>query len=224
VGATFDVLAMRIDASAEAQRALLQAASHELRTPLSRLRLGLQLLALQDDAEGREVLRHELDGDFAELDRLVDELLALARAQAAQTVSPVAIDVRQRLETSWRPPERRALTLPAEGVVWADPDAFDRAVRNALNHAVIHGAYRIVVRCASEEASTLLTVDDDAPGVPEDPWELLLQPFQRGATKAEGHGLGLAILQRTLHQHGGEAWLATAPEGGLRGAMRWPRA
>ena len=227
VGATFDLLATRIQASSEARRAMLQAASHELRTPLSRLRLGLQLLALQDDAALRAERRQALDGDIAEIDRLVEELLELARTQEAPPLQPIDLAVASEVRRLWI---RRGLACPEMvlheppgGSVWADPMGFDHALGNALMNATVHGAQEVWVRFERTVDGSVVYVDDDGPGILPADRERLLEPFQRGDSDHSGHGLGLAIVRRVLARHGGRAWLDEAPEGGLRVAMLWPR-
>ncbi len=71
-----------------------------------------------------------------------------------------------------------------------------------------------------------VAVSDTGPGVPEAELDSLFRPFFRGsnAASAEGHGLGLAIVQRVVTIHGGTLSAANREGGGLRVVMRLPLA
>jgi signal transduction histidine kinase len=94
LGITFNTMAGRLEALVHGSRAVIADVSHQLRTPLAALRLRLDLLAA-DTAHADADTGHELAGaldELARLSRLVDGLLAVARAENAVPV-PVAVDV-----------------------------------------------------------------------------------------------------------------------------------
>ncbi len=104
LGTTFNTMAGRLEALVHGNRAAMADVSHQLRTPLAALRLRLDLLAVDTDPE----TAHELAGaqdELSRLSRLVDGLLAVARAENVVPV-PAVIDVaelaRERV-VAWHP-------------------------------------------------------------------------------------------------------------------------
>ena len=107
LAATFNTMAGRLEALVHGNRAVIADVSHQLRTPLAALRLRLDLLAADPDPDP-ETTGHELAGaleELARLSRLVDGLLAVARAENVVPV-PTAVDVaevaRERV-VAWNP-------------------------------------------------------------------------------------------------------------------------
>ncbi len=115
---TFNTMAGRLEALVHGNRAVIADVSHQLRTPLAALRLRLDLLAA-DTAQSDPATAHELAGaleELARLSRLVDGLLAVARAENVVPV-PVAVDLaevaRERV-VAWHPvADDRGITLEA---------------------------------------------------------------------------------------------------------------
>ena len=116
---TFNTMAGRLEALVHGNRAVIADASHQLRTPLAALRLRLDLLAADPDPDP-ETTGHELAGaleELARLSRLVDGLLAVARAENVVPV-PAAVDVadvaRERV-VAWHPvADDRGIVLEAD--------------------------------------------------------------------------------------------------------------
>ena len=115
---TFNTMAGRLEALVHGNRAVIADVSHQLRTPLAALRLRLDLLAADTDPDP-ETTGHELAGaleELARLSRLVDGLLAVARAENVVPV-PAAVDVaevaRERV-VAWHPvADDRGIALEA---------------------------------------------------------------------------------------------------------------
>ncbi len=219
----FNGMADRVEALLDQQQTMLRTVSHELRTPISRLRIGVHLLAQGD--EGREARAVKLDEDLEELDELVEELLLYARLEAGLGQEPAATDVRGVVEAVFeRAAEQRpavALECRGDGTVQAVPHLLRRALRNLVGNAARHGT-TVAVSIEAGEA-VVVHVDDDGPGMPEADRARALQPFERlGRTEADGHGMGLAIVQRIADGHGGSLQLGESPLGGLRATLRWP--
>ena len=125
LGTTFNTMAGRLEALVHGNRAVIADVSHQLRTPLAALRLRLDLLAAdtaQSDPDTGRELAGALD-ELARLSRLVDGLLAVARAENAVPV-PVAVDVaevaRERV-MAWQPvADDRDIALVVNGSTPAD--------------------------------------------------------------------------------------------------------
>ena len=116
---TFNTMAGRLEALVHGNRAVIADVSHQLRTPLAALRLRLDLLAADTDPDP-ETTGHELAGaleELARLSRLVDGLLAVARAENVVPV-PAVVDVaevaRERV-VAWHPvADDRGIVLEAD--------------------------------------------------------------------------------------------------------------
>ena len=127
LGTTFNTMAGRLEALVHGNRAVIADVSHQLRTPLAALRLRLDLLAADTDPATEHELVGALD-ELARLSRLVDGLLAVARAENVVPV-PAAVDVaevaRERV-VAWHPvADDRGITLEAPGK-WAAPGRVHR--------------------------------------------------------------------------------------------------
>jgi signal transduction histidine kinase len=225
MAATFNMMAGRLEALVHGHRAMLADASHQLRTPLTALRLRLDLLA----ADSAPAAAAELAGaqeEIARLSRLVDGLLATARAEAV-TEQLEQIDVveavSERVE-AWKPvADGNGVKLiaeapsPAQGTLIAlGAGHLEQVLDNLIDNAIeaIGGEGGVVrVSVARSEAGLILTVADDGPGMT--PHERS-RAFLRYTTGSQnGTGLGLAIVHRLVTANGGTIKLADTPGGGL---------
>jgi signal transduction histidine kinase len=78
----------------------------------------------------------------------------------------------------------------------------------------------VLVRTFASGGSGLIEVRDNGPGIAEENWDRVFDPYY--TTKSEGTGLGLAIVKKVVLEHGGEVRLDRAPEGGSRFTMELP--
>ena len=193
-----------LEQARESERRFVADASHELRTPLTALRGNAAYIA-QHGADA-DVLA-DIESDAARLARLLDELLALAREDAADTgrAEPVRLD---QLALD-RAGGQVTVDAPAPVTVRGDPDALARALGNLVENALVHGpeggAVRIAVRQEGDRA--LVTVSDDGPGLSGEDAEHAFERFWRASRpdRPAGAGLGLAIVRATAERHGGSA-------------------
>jgi signal transduction histidine kinase len=221
LAATFNTMAGRTEALVHGHRAVVADVSHQLRTPLAALRLRIDLLAA--DAEGEAAT--ELTGaqeEIARLSRLVDGLLAVARAEHA-VPRPVAIPVDEIVAervAAWEPvaDERRvALTAGCRPGLTAFAGAgdleqiLDNLVANALD--AVHEGGQVRIDGTAHDDTVRLAVVDNGPGMRETARVTAFRRF--GNPEARGTGLGLAIVHRLVTANGGTADLAETPGGGL---------
>jgi signal transduction histidine kinase len=218
---TFNTMAGRLEALVHGHRATMADVSHQLRTPLAALRLRLDLL-MQDADQATTAELADAQEEIARLSRLVDGLLAIARAENV-VVEPVevAVDsvIRDRA-SAWRPvAEERgvALTARCHGPVRASlgdghlEQILDNVLANALD-AVPSGGH-VRVNGGLSGLGARITVADDGPGMSPQQREAA---FRRFATSSPGGaGLGLAIVHRLVTSNGGDAALSDTPGGGL---------
>ncbi|PTT80057.1 two-component sensor histidine kinase [Pelomonas sp. HMWF004] len=228
----FNGLLARLAAAFDTQRSFVADAAHELRTPLTALKLQLGLL--RDAAPGPEqdAAIDRLRGGIDRAVRLVEQLLALARAEPGATATRLPLDLAdlaRQAVADVQPLADRAsvaltLTAPDPLPLTGDPQALRGAVRNLIDNAVKYGARTVQVSALhGTTGAPLLRVDDDGPGIPAAQRERVFDRFQRGEGAAvEGSGLGLAIVQAAARQQGASVNLGDAPLGGLRVEIAWP--
>jgi signal transduction histidine kinase len=227
-------MAARIDSLVRAQQGFVADASHQLRTPLTALRLRLEnLAAANPDATSAAELEASLE-EVARLSRLVDGLLALARADAAtpelEAVDAAAV-ARERVGV-WEPlAEERSTRLGVEtpdtvtvlAVAGGLEQILDNLLANALD-AVSKGG-RILVTVTSGADGVTVRVDDDGPGLEQEAMARALDRFWRPpGARPGGSGLGLAIVAQLARASRGDVTLTRSPLGGLRVEVRLPPA
>ena len=203
----------RLSALIGAQEQFVSDASHELRTPLTALRLRLET--------------GDSSGALAEVDRLsrlVEELLALARADAtADPAAPLDIAglVRLRVD-AWKPlADERGVRLDSttdDVTVRAGAgrvqEVLDNLLANALDAAPVDSHVQVV------SAKGELHVVDDGPGLTPDQRARAFDRFWRASDKP-GSGLGLAIAKRLVERDGGQIELRPAASGGIDAVVRY---
>ena len=198
-----------LEAARAGERRFLADASHELRTPVTTL-LGNVEYAARHGADP-EVLE-ELQRDARRLARLVDDLLALERADAGVS-SEGKVDLGQVV--------RRVVGAHAGGdagrvasvgvdraVVRGDRRALARALENLVENALVHGPEggRVTIELARVNSRALVTVRDEGPGPDPGDRDRLFERFWRGSGAAgrPGSGLGLSIVSAIVDRHGGK--------------------
>ena len=217
----FNRMQERLDRFIRDRTHLLAAISHDLRTPITSLRLRAEFI---DDAEVRGKVLETLD----EMQRMTEETLDFAREDAAredtQTVDLAALvgslceDLADMgLDVEWR--EAPRCPLPCR------PTALKRALRNLIENAVTYGN-RAEVSLGASASELTITIEDQGPGIPEQDFERVFEPFARleesRNRETGGVGLGLAIARSIVRAHGGEIVLANRAEGGLRVTVTLP--
>ncbi|MFT3953735.1 MAG: ATP-binding protein [Piscinibacter sp.] len=230
VGA-FNGLLERLAAAFETQRHFVADAAHELRTPLTALKLQIGLLQGTPVGPEQDAAIARLRAGVDRATHLVEQLLALARAEPGAAAAPMAeVDLakvaRQALADAEPLAAHRgtAITLdaPAPVRLQGDAQALRSAIRNLLDNAVKYGGHRVELAVHPAAAGGWrLRVDDDGPGIPPEQRERVFDRFQRGeAREIDGSGLGLAIVQAVARRHGASVQLGSAALGGLRVEMR----
>ena len=236
VGA-FNGLLARLAGAFDAQRAFVADAAHELRTPLTALKL--QIGVLRDAREGadRDAALARLRAGIDRAAHLVEQLLALARAEPGAAMTRTDLDLvavaREALADATPLAAQRHCSVefdaPPALPVQGDAQALRSLVRNLVDNAVHYGcrdddaAPRVQVSLAADAGSAVLRVDDAGLGIPAADRERVFDRFtRRVASRGNGSGLGLAIVRAVAAQHGGGVALADSPLGGLRVEVRLP--
>jgi signal transduction histidine kinase len=215
----------RLSGALEEQRRFAADASHELRTPLTALRGDIDLLRRHPlpDGEREEVLA-EMATAVDRMGRLVEGLLALARAEAAGGPRRRVVDIGELLAELARPGECPAPPAARPLPVAGDPDALHGLFRNLLENARRHGR-RVQVSARAEGDAAVVEVSDDGPGVAPADRERIFDRFYRAPElrSTPGSGLGLAIARMAAERTGGSVRLLDS-EVGARFEVRLPLA
>ncbi|WKE64613.1 two-component system sensor histidine kinase RstB [Gallaecimonas kandeliae] len=219
LGATFDQMAQRLQASIKGRKQLTDAIAHELRSPLVRLRYRLALLEAPAPAKA------DLDRDLDALEHLIEEMLSYSRLSQPELPLNLGLHelgpwARGRL-ADWQAlgPERSLLLEePSAPLYWqGDLRLLERAMDNLVANALRHCASEVRVRVEEAGGQLLLTVSDDGPGIAADQAERIFEPFvrldQSRDRRTGGIGLGLAIVRSIALAHGGEVMLLPSPKG-----------
>ena len=214
----------------DSQRRFIADAAHQLRTPLAGLAAWIDRAVRASDMETVKPALRQLEISSHRATRLVNQLLALARAEpSAKPQQDFAmIDLSHLARRGCRDWVPQALVQdvdlgysgPDSGVVVRGHDLLlDEMLSNLVDNAINYGGAggRITVRLTPGPAP-VLSVEDEGPGIPEAERERVLERFYRIAgTPGSGCGLGLAIAQEIARAHGATLEI-TQPETG-RGTL-----
>lgn len=231
----FNKMASQTEATVRNQRELIQAVSHELRTPLARIQFAIELLEAAKTEQERSGRIQSLVAASEEMDALVGELLEYVKLDGTQSDSLAEfMDPTETIEalrfrfTELNPniDIQLQMTHSAEAILLlADPHGFQRAISNLLSNACRFAKSTIKISIAREQGMAIIDVDDDGCGIDERDRARAIEPFvQLGGTsnaKGPGVGLGLALVNRIVHQNRGELEIATSPLGGCRVQTAW---
>lgn len=224
----------RLATALEALRNFTGNASHQLRTPLAVLRTQMALAGRADTPEATRSAVAKGDAALAHAERVLAQLLLLARIDAAPgqgALSAVDLAALARDVTGEAIPRaaEAGIDLGFDGEpaqVRAEPvllaEALANLIDNALAYAGRGAVVTVSVRARADHA--ILAVTDDGPGIPPGLRARLGARFARGDRDAEGLGLGLAIVAEIAALFGGGLFLGDGPGGrGLRAELRLRR-
>lgn len=221
----------RTEALVEQRRGFIDDASHQLRTPLAVLRAQLDYLLREPDPAQRQLALQALSDALDHAVRATNQLLALARSDAAQPhwepfdlgelARAVALELLPLARTRGIDlgVDVPGTPLPAQG----DRALLHQALLNIAHNALQHGrAHGMVTLEAQAVANTYqLRVRDDGPGIDPTVAPRLGQRFAK-SRGSRGSGLGLAIARSVLERHGGQLRLEPAMPGpGICAVLEW---
>jgi signal transduction histidine kinase len=209
---TMNAMLERVDDAARRQQRFVADASHELRAPLTRIRSEVEVdLAHPGTADVAETHRSILE-EATGLQRLVDDLLHLARSDASVPLRGAPVDLDDVvLEDARRLRAEGHVSVDTAGVsaarVQGDATQLARAVRNLTDNAVRHARSAVAITLAEDDGAVVLSVADDGPGIPAYQRERVFERFARlddARTASDGGtGLGLAIVRDIVERHHG---------------------
>ncbi len=230
-----NAMAAQLEHARGLERGFILSVSHDLRTPLTSIRGYAEALAdgTLDDADGRKKAAEVIGGEARRLERLVADLLDLARLDAHQfSLTPRPIDAGEVVEAAalaFAPAARDVgvemhldvrKPVPAD----ADPERLGQVVANLVENALKYAQHRIDVTVERNGTDVVIRVHDDGPGLSDADLPHVFDRLYTSRTAAGrkvGTGLGLAIVRELSAAMGGAVW-AEPGERGARFVVRLP--
>jgi two-component system OmpR family sensor kinase len=208
---TFNAMLDRLEAAFGSQRRFLNDAGHELRMPLAVVMGHLELVT--DDPEDRRQTMELVKDELGRMDRIVDELLTLAKAERPDFLwlEPIQTDalleevldkVRPLAKRDWR------FEGTASEPIAADKQRLVQAVMNLVDNAIraTREHDTIAIGAAADGDHVRVWVRDTGPGIEPEQQERIFDRFARGPDEPRGDGgsgLGLAIVRAIAEAHRG---------------------
>ncbi|MCX6463756.1 MAG: HAMP domain-containing sensor histidine kinase [Pseudonocardiales bacterium] len=217
---TVNAMLDRVETGVAAQRRFVDDAGHELRTPITIVRGHLEVLDPRDpdDVAGTVQL---VDDELERMNRMVSDLLLLARSEQPTFLHPETVDVGELTEDVFGKVAKlgdREWVLETVARVDAhlDPQRLTQAVVALADNAVRYTAPGTRVALGSQLAGGQLRfwVADSGPGIGDADRDRIFERFARGSSagpRSEGAGLGLAIVRAIAVAHGGRVLLDSVP-------------
>ncbi|WP_053205713.1 sensor histidine kinase [Jiangella muralis] len=222
----------RLEDAQTRQRQFVSDASHELRSPVASIRQHAEVALAHPGRTTVPALAGTVLAEDLRVQRLVEDLLVLARADEQLlrlAAHPVDLDDLV-LEEAARLRATGAAAVGTTGVaaarVTGDAAALRRVLRNLGDNAARHAAGAVALSVASRDGTVTLAVEDDGPGIPPADRERVLRRFVRldeaRDRDAGGAGLGLAIVDELVRAHDGTVEVGERTGGGARIVVRLP--
>jgi heavy metal sensor kinase len=233
---TINELIATVERTIGQQRQFLADTSHELRSPLTVVLANLNLLRRDLDPRERELSVQEATAETQRMRRLVNDLLLLAQADAAQVIAqaPVRLDelVEEVVATARRQTADHQVHTHVEGpvIVTGDWERLTQLLRNLLENALYHTppGTRIDVRLHRSDNMAQLSVADIGPGIAMEHlphiWDRFYRVDKARSRTLGGTGLGLAIVKYIAEAHGGNASVVSELAGGATFTVLLPLA
>ncbi len=208
----FDRMAKRINRHLNQRAEMLSGISHDLRTPLTRLKLQLAMLKQKEISE-------KMSKDIDEMEKMLNDYLQFAKTQSQEmtttiNLSNLLISIKEKFNNN-------KLTIndfenPIE--LKGRPISLKRSFENIIQNGLTYGD-KVDVKIQKGNNRTLITFEDDGPGIPEDQYKNVFKPFFRldksRSLNQSGVGLGLAIVEDIINSHGGNIQLGKSKYNGL---------
>jgi two-component system, OmpR family, sensor kinase len=237
VAAAFNRMASELEARDSAlrtsdalRRQMMADVSHELKTPLTAMRGYIETLRMPEvalDSERRDRYYETIDRETRRLERIVKDLLDLARYEHGGVVLQRRLfDIERLFENVAGRHEREAHTKavairihvdPLADQVVADPDRIEQAVENLVANALRHtpSGGTITLSAAQADGMATLSVSDSGGGIAPEHLPHVFERFYKvdaaRAAESTGSGLGLSITKAIVERHGGTIRVTSQP-------------
>jgi signal transduction histidine kinase len=219
-----NALLMRLGEALESQRQFVSNAAHELRTPLAALQLQIDNLAQCRSAADIESRIAELKSGVYRASRLVDQLLKMARFEAAKEPPRLGVNLGELVKSciaSFIPiAEKKGIDLgmvkDEPAMINANGDSlrilFDNLLDNAIRYSPEGGRIDVSVSVSGKKAS--VEISDTGPGIPEHLIQHVFERFFRASgQEIEGSGIGLSLVKAIAARESAEVALCNRMDG-----------
>ncbi len=210
----------RLQASRDRQRRFVSDASHELRSPIATIRHHLEVAVAHPEQTTIDALAPDLLAEDLRMERLVADLLLLARAdEDALALHHHAVDLddivlAEAARVRARGRVRVDTSDVSAGRVRGDHTHLLRVVRNLLDNAERHATSTVTLGLHAGADGVMLSVADDGAGIAPEDRERIFDRFTRlddaRARDTGGAGLGLSIVAEVTRAHGGSVHIDAA--------------
>jgi signal transduction histidine kinase len=223
LAATMNAMLDRLQTAADKQHRFVADASHELQSPLAAARADLEVALAHPGATDWPGTARDLLEENRHMERLVADLLFIARADDATTPAPgTPVDLHEIVyDEAARFTASDGIRIDTAGVtsafVLGRRDDLTRVVRNLLDNAQHHATSTVTVGLGNGGGAVTLVVEDDGPGVPPEHRDRIFERFARlddaRTRNGTGTGLGLAIVREIVEQHHGSVTVQDGANG-----------
>ena len=212
------------------RRQMMADVSHELKTPLTAMRGYIETLRMPEvalDSERRDRYFETIDRETRRLERIVKDLLDLARYEhGAVVLQPRLFDIERLFENVAGRHEREAHTRavairihvgPLADQVVADPDRIEQAIENLVGNALRHtpAGGTITLSASRADGTAIVSVSDSGGGIAPEHLPHVFERFYKvdaaRAAESTGSGLGLSITKAIVERHGGTIRVSSEP-------------
>jgi signal transduction histidine kinase len=219
---TMNAMLSRLDRATTTQRQFVSDASHELRSPIATLRAAADITLTVPGRADAPSLAALVRDEARRLDRLVADLLLLARADERGSGGHRDGDEVDLDDLVTAEARRLSLTTPLRVAVHREParvagdlDELSRLLRNLTDNAARHAATSVRLALRREGTTAVLDVGNDGPPLPAADRDRIFERFVRleesRARDLGGTGLGLAIVRAVARTHGGDVEVLDDP-------------
>jgi two-component system, OmpR family, sensor kinase len=212
IARAFNDMLGRLERAFAAQRQFLDDASHELRVPLTVIRGHIEIIEFESDPQERNETITLITNEIERMNRIVEDLLLLAKAERPDFFEMQPVDVAQLTRDIYRKVEVLAirewqLESIADTLIRADGQRLTQAMMQLAQNACAHTVEGSLIAIGSRVDDGVVTfwVHDNGPGVSPADAERIFERFVKGSHGAAGSGLGLSIVAAIARAHGGHA-------------------
>jgi signal transduction histidine kinase len=230
---TMNEMLHRVESASQRQDRFVSDASHELRTPLSVIRTRLEVGLRNPSRTDWLTTGSALLDQNTRMERLVSNLLTLAKGRAAAAPIKLSVDLDDVVRSVAQDARVLSPTLTVDlskvsaGRVTGDPDLLRQVVQNLVDNARTHATSQVSIELRTTETTVALAVEDDGVGVPVEERDRVFDRFTRldssRTSSSGGAGLGLAIVAEIVLAHDGTiAFVDPVLLGGARAVVNFP--
>jgi two-component system sensor histidine kinase BaeS len=231
LAAAFDRMVDALARENSLRRAVVADVAHELRTPLATLQASLEAIA-DGVVDPTPAQLSSLKDEVLRLGRLVDDLEALAAAEAAGLrierqpvdLAAVAAKAAAQLALQFEAGDLRLETQLSPAIVDGDEQRLHQVVTNLLTNALKFTPPRGEVRLEVDAAdgTARMAVTDTGIGIPPEELPRVFERFWRGSGAAAGSGIGLTVVAELVRAHQGTVTVDSTPRSGTRLTVTLP--